>query len=240
MCEHWMPLIRLPLTLEQFHQLPRHSAFKYEYFRDQAHLTPRPKHYHVLLELKPFAADEEVPLRHVRPEDFEPLGMVMAGVFSNIQPFGSLDKESRWEAVRESLNRTRTGGDGPWVEQASFVALERETVIGAILITLLPEGDPRDFESYHWREPPAADCVERRLGRPHLTWIFVSPWHAGRGVGTGLLAAAVRELRSMGFTHLLSTFLLGNDSSMLWHWRNGFELLPYPGSWRHLRKQWQP
>jgi GNAT superfamily N-acetyltransferase len=239
MCEHWMPLIRLPLTVEQFHQLPRNPAFKYEYFRSQAHLTPRPKHYHALLELKPFTGGEEVALRRVRPDDFEPLGELMAGVFHSTQPFGSLDDETRREAVRESLHRTRTGGDGPWVEQASFVALEEEKPIGAIFITLLPEGDPRDFESYYWREPPAADCVERGRGRPHLTWIFVSSWHAGRGVGTALLDAAVRELRGMGFTHLLSTFLLGNDSSMLWHWRNGFELLPYPGSWRHLRQQWQ-
>jgi hypothetical protein len=36
----------------------------------------------------------------------------------------------------------------------------------------------------------------------------------------------------MGFTHLASTFLLGNDSSMLWHWRNGFQLAGYPGSRR--------
>jgi hypothetical protein len=31
---------------------------------------------------------------------------------------------------------------------------------------------------------------------------------------------------------LASTFLLGNESSMLWHWRNGFQLLQYPGSRR--------
>ena len=41
------------------------------------------------------------------------------------------------------------------------------------------------------------------------------------------LSSALREL---GFTSLLSTFLAGNDSSMLWHWRVGFRLLSYPGS----------
>ena len=39
----------------------------------------------------------------------------------------------------------------------------------------------------------------------------------------------------LGYTELISSFILGNDSSMLWHWRNGFELLPYSGSRRRFR-----
>ena len=106
-------------------------------------------------------------------------------------------------------------------------------------ITLLPEGDPCDWDSYYWHRPPPADCLERCLGRPHLTWIFVLPLHAGQGVGTALLAAAVRELLALGYTELASTFMIGNDSSMLWHWRNGFRLLAYPGSRRLMRMRWQ-
>jgi L-amino acid N-acyltransferase YncA len=79
---------------------------------------------------------------------------------------------------------------------------------------------------------PPADCIEKRLGRPHLTWIFVTRFLAGKGVGSLLLTAAVTKLRALGFTQLLTTFVLGNDSSMLWHWRNGFELLSYPNSIR--------
>ena len=36
---------------------------------------------------------------------------------------------------------------------------------------------------------------------------------------------------------LASTFLLGNESSTLWHWRAGFRCLPYPGSMRVVREQ---
>ncbi len=39
----------------------------------------------------------------------------------------------------------------------------------------------------------------------------------------------------LGYTELISSFILGNESSMLWHWRNGFELLPYSGSRRRFR-----
>ena len=40
----------------------------------------------------------------------------------------------------------------------------------------------------------------------------------------------------LGYNELVSSFILGNESSMLWHWRNGFDLLPYSGSRRKFRE----
>ena len=57
MCDHWMPTIQLPMTVEQFQQLPRHPAFRYEYVAGQTWLTPRTKHYHAMLDLRPMAQD---------------------------------------------------------------------------------------------------------------------------------------------------------------------------------------
>ncbi len=74
--------------------------------------------------------------------------------------------------------------------------------------------------------------MARRLGRPHLTWIFVHPFAAGQGAGTALLRAATRGLLALGYAELASTFLLGNESSTLWHWRNGFRLAGSPWSRR--------
>jgi GNAT superfamily N-acetyltransferase len=243
MCDEWMPLIRLPLTKEQFRQLPRNGAYKYELIRGEVYLTPHPKHYHALLDLEEAAgraeerpADpESVALREVRPSDWTELAPVFAAAFRETQPFGSLDEATRRQAATASLERTRVGGDGPWVGSASFVAEEKGSAVGALLVTLLPVGDPCSYDSYYWPAPPPPDCIERRLGRPHLTWVFVSPGQAGRGTGTTLLNAAVSRLRALGFEELVSTFLQGNDSSILWHWRNGFRLLEYPGS--HRRRQ---
>ena len=140
--------------------------------------------------------------------------------------------------ARQALAKVQSGGDGPWIPEASFVAVEKEVhPIGAIFITLLPDTDPSDWDSYHWREPPPQHWREQVLGRPHLTWVFVSPWHLGHGTGTALLGAAVAALRGIGYRRLASTFLVGNDSSMLWHWRNGFELQAYPGSRRRWDQQ---
>ncbi len=237
MCDHWMPTITLPITLEQFRQLPRHPAFKYEYVDGKAILTPYARHYHAMLDLSPrdAPADEEIRLRAVRPGDWTELVPVFAGTFRTIQPYGSLDEPTRLIAAEEALNRTLTGGDGPWIEKASFVVEAEGKPVGGIFITLLPDRDPTDWESYRWSSPPAPDAIAKCEGRPHLTWIFVDPLHAGYGTGTLLLASAVNALHQMGFKELLTTFMLGNTSSMLWHWRNGFRLLPYPAS-RRLKK----
>jgi hypothetical protein len=240
MCDEWMAVRKLPLTIEQFHQLPRHPAYKYEYIDGMAWLSPRPKFYHALLDLAPLTerSQEEASasreLRPLRASDWVQLVPVFAAAFRGLEPFGGLEDDKRREAARKSLEFTRGGGDGPFIEQASYVATggDKSDLLGAVLITLVPNGDLTGWDSYHWKEPPPPDCIARRLGRPHLTWIFVGPFQAGHGLGTALLNAAVRELAAMGYKELASTFLCGNHSSMLWHWRNGFRLLAHPGSGR--------
>jgi GNAT superfamily N-acetyltransferase len=234
-----MPTIRLALTEEEFVQLPRNSAYRYEYHDGKAILRPETRHYHAILNLAPIQAAPDVAVRPVQPSDWPAFIPLFSAAFRTIQPYGSLDENTRRVAVQEALERTYGGGDGPWIERASFVAVDQGQLVGAILITLLPMGDPCDWESYRWDEPPPPDCIERRLGRPHLTWIFVDPLCAGHGTGTALLAAATHELLAMGFTELLTTFVIGNHSSILWHWRNGFRLLAYPGSQRLLKQRWQ-
>jgi GNAT superfamily N-acetyltransferase len=231
-----MSMLELRMEPDEFRRLPRNPAYRYTYFAGSAWLNPRPRYYHALLDLSSLPPESggltPAALRPVRPDDWEALAPVFASAFREQLPFGALDEERRLFAARKSLTQTRTGGDGPWVEQASFVAEAAGPPVGAVLVTLLPATDPTDWASYHWQEPPPPDCVARRLGRPHLTWIFVTPAESGRGVGTALLHAAADALRALGYTELVTTFLLGNDSSMLWHWRVGFRLLSHPASRR--------
>lgn len=232
MTTEWMTAQTLRLSAAEFDRLPRNAAYRYEYLDGQGQLTPRPRHYHAILDLAPRLPNPDGKFRPVRDDDFEDLAALFANVFRTIPPYGGLDSATRDKAARQALERTWTDGDGPWIRRASTVALQGRRICGAILITLVPEGDPSDWGTYLWPTPPPANCVERRLGQPHLTWVFVAPWCAGQGIGSALLAASANELRRLGYTRLLTTFLLGNDSSMLWHWRNGFRLLPFPGSAR--------
>jgi GNAT superfamily N-acetyltransferase len=242
MSDEWMPTIKLAMSREEFRQLPRNAAYRYDFLDGEALLSPRPKHYHAVLDLQRGPAAAEIgslaaaaTLRPVEAGDWPTLERLFVDAFRTTQPFGSVDEEGLSMAAAEALARTRHRGDGPLIEAASFVAVQAKQVIAAALVTLIPHGDPCASESYRWHEPPPEDCIARRLGRPHLTWIFVTPLLADRGVGSALLAACTRALRTLGFEQLLSTFVLGNDSSMLWHWRHGFELLAYPTS--HLRRQ---
>src|SRR5262249_31958650 len=218
-------------------------AYRYEHFHGVASLTPRPKYYHAVLDLPGWEPSLAMPLEEnqsIRPlaaADWDLLPRIFASAFDTTQPFASLPRDTRLEAARQSLAATRDGQDGPLVTPACRVAVQNAEVVGAVLVTLLPHGDLESWEGCHWREPAPADAVERRLGWPHLTWIFVARLLAGNGVGTALLAATVAELLRLGFDQLASTFLLGNDSSLLWHWRNGFRLLSYPGSWRRFRAE---
>lgn len=247
MIDRWFPVIRLPMTLRQFHQLPRNPAYRYDYLNGKAILSGRPRCYGARLTLRrsedgpPCEVEvhrERVVFRRMEEDDWPRLGQAFASGFSRVQPFASLSDRRRLDAARDCLRSARDGDDGPLILAACHVArIEgKERPIGACLVTLVPPVDLEDAWSLRWERPPAADAVERRLGHPHLTWIFVAHPLAGFGIGSALLAHATEGLLDLGYTQLASSFLEGNDSSTLWHWRNGFELLPYIGSKRRFRE----
>jgi GNAT superfamily N-acetyltransferase len=237
MCDEWMPKLALPLTGDQYSQLPRNSAYQYDLVEGIAHLTPRPRYFHGVMSFArrrvatPAVLSPDVYIRPVLGEDQTFLAEVFADAFAHGQPFGSLTRTERLIAARVTLAKTFAGGDGPWLRDASFAAISREDgkPFGAMLITLVPGGDAGNAECYRWSAPPPDNL---RACQPHLTWVFVTPVWQDRGMASALLARAADALANSGYTSLWSTFLLGNDESMLWHWRNGFELAPYPLSRR--------
>lgn len=232
-----MPRLVLPLTPSQYRRLPRHPGYRYTYRCGQVRVHPRPRYYHAALDLTTLSLTgaAQVATRPVREVDWDGLPALFTEAFARHQPFSGLGPKRRDEAARASLEQVREGADGPWIEPASFVATAAGELLGAILITLVPPGDPTEWGAYLWLAPPPPGAIELRMGRPHVTWIFVRPGVAGRGVGTALLARSVSALRELGFDELHSTFLAGNDSSMLWHWRMGFRLLSHPASQRLMR-----
>ncbi len=235
MIDDWFEVVRLPISMKQFLALPTNPAYKYEYFSKRAVLSPRPKLYHATLALAPRDVPAEieawgrVAIRPLRDDDWGRLPEVFSWAFGRVQPFARLDEARRLDAARQCLDKTRGGGDGPLIEGACFVAadVEDDHPVGVALTTLRPrEEDDRDDID----DQPIAP-----IG-PHLTWIFVAPIIARHGIGSALLAAVIRRLIEFGYDRLDSTFLLGNESSTLWHWRSGFRLLGYGISPRRLRR----
>jgi len=237
--------LRFALDHADFVELPRHPAYRYRYEDGQAVITPLPRYFHCRLDLAggPADAGQTRPwpgtgaglIRPVQDADWGDLAALFALAFREVEPFAGLNETGALHAARMALAQTRTGGDGPVIGPACLVA-EEAGLVGAALTTLVPPGDPTAESGYAWSEPPPSDAVATRHGRPHLTWIFVRPFATGRGVGAALLAAVRRELRALGFGEVLSTFLDGNTSSMLWHWRMGFALLQHPESFRRTTR----
>ena len=161
-----MRLVKLRMTLREFRQLPRHPAYKYEYIDGEAWLSPRPRTYHALLDLRPPPeGDDRVTTRPVADKDWTDLVRLFSAAFKDHPPFLGLDDRKHRSAARAILEHARSGGDGPFVEHASFLATAdpRDGPAGGILITLLPASDLADWRSFAWPEPPPA---ERRRARP--------------------------------------------------------------------------
>lgn len=229
------PHITIPMTWEQFRLLPPHPAYRYEYSGGSARLTPRPIYYHAVLSLAerrclPEADAEQVVLRPLQPTDWTVLPRLFSAAFREVVPFAMLPDRRRLAAVRDCLDRTRGGGDGPVVDGASLVAVAPEGVCAALVVTLIPPGDLETFEGSEWEQRAPDDALAQCWGRPHLTWVFTAPGRGRRGLASALLDGAAGRLLHLGYRELASTILLGNEPSVLWHWRNGFRLLPYVAS----------
>src|SRR5581483_840878 len=119
-----MPRLELKLTPGQFRRLPRSAAYRYSYHEGKAWLNPRPRYYHAALDLSALTLDApaRVATRPVREADWDALAGVFAEAFADYPPFSALGPRRRRYAARVSLDQVRDGGDGPWIEQASFVA----------------------------------------------------------------------------------------------------------------------
>lgn len=245
--EKWFPHVTFEVPIETFHELPRNPAYKYEYWDGHVHLSARAKYYHCLLELTergdiPDVIEcqgDAVRIRPLEEEDWPNLPSLFAVAFHRMPPFALIPRDDRPIAAAECLDEVRYQRNGPLVESASFVAYRvgDEKLVGCQLITLAQAGDLESFRDRLWAEHPPEDAIAQRWGRPHLTWLFVAPFQSRYGVGSAMLSRGINELLTLGYKELASTFLLGNDSSTLWHWKQGFRLLDYPGTMRNIDRQ---
>src|SRR5256885_5568621 len=103
MLDQWYHPIHIPMTIEQFHRLPRNPAYKYEYIDGQAWLTPRPRTFNALLELKAQSVrdhtGERLAIRSLTSADWSRLPKLFAAAFERVPPFSSLTPPDRLSAA---------------------------------------------------------------------------------------------------------------------------------------------
>ena len=224
------PEITFPLSPELLSRLPRSSAYRYQVEEGHVRLVPQPETALALLPLaeskkvQPQSGIELVPLQD---SDWPALISVFAEAFSAELPWSVLSADDGQRLAADMLVRARTGADGPVVRSASWIAREARSgqIVGGVLITLTPNGQLDDFTAPAWQAQAPADPMSQCWGRPHLTWIFVTPSWTRRGLGSALLSHACRELSNLGYTELSSAFLTCNMGTVLWHWSQGFRLV---------------
>ena len=123
MADDHFRLIELHLPFDEFHRLPRNSAYKYEYFDGRAYFSPRPKCYRAVLDLQPMTEVEPCDVRPLPPGEIVDLAKLFRAASHRTQPFAALDDAEALTAARECLEKTAGGGDGPLIPSACFQAL---------------------------------------------------------------------------------------------------------------------
>ena len=239
--DRFFPFYKIPLAYEDLDRIPQMPGFKWEYSDGCLILSERMNCFHATLpvsrrearaelgEVRPLSAEYKgVRVRPLRDDDWPALPGLMRDAFSRTVPFSIIDHEKAVEASETLVAECRDGKEGPLVPEACFVAEAEDLgelggggpgLASAVIVTVRKR---RHFiDADHRREPPDE--------KPHLTWAMTRFWGRRAGLATELLGHAVNGLADLGWDELDSTFMEGNHSSTLWHWRNGFVLRP--GGW---------
>ncbi len=223
------------MSFASYTRLPRHPAYKFEYWDGQLRITPRWNSHAMFLRLSSpeeavFPELEYASIRPLESSDWDVLPEVLAFAFANVPPLSVLSGRRRVWASRDWLWSTRDGAEGRLVEPACVVAVDRKDstrVLGALIVTVMAGFTRSWYVRRRLAVPPPAPDLAEGGEQPQISWVFVHPADSGQGAGRALLATAARSLWISGYRELASATDCGNVTSMAWHWRNGFVLLPH-------------
>ena len=188
----------LPMTIDEFHAMPRKLGWKTEYWDGQAHISPR---WLAIVTARapvtPRAVYAPCDLRPATEQDLRRLTPAYVAAFQE-----TIDHcNQRVAQIKTAAKRILTGffaGSRGRPHPASQLAIHAGQIIGAALI------------------------VERAEEQPLLDLLFVRPqWHR-KWVARVVVGGAMNALHSAGVHELASRYLLGNQESRAWHHHFGF------------------
>jgi GNAT superfamily N-acetyltransferase len=202
-----MRSIHTAISFEEFRLLPRDPGWRYEYFGEMAHITPRQRLVTVRVEVgsRPLAAP--LVLRRVAPSDQEELVVAYVAAFADSADYCDVPADETSLSARKNIQAFHAGDRGE-VLPASCVAVDEAATDGVDVLA------------------GAALVTRAKDGGPLLDMLFVRPrWHR-HGLATALVSWSLRELLAGGEATLRSRYLLANEASRAWHQRFGFTVEP--------------
>ncbi len=194
------------MSFAEFRDFPRRPGWKYEYSGGAIHVTRAHVVIPMVLELESAAPapGREIPgtiLRRLEERDDSPLVDLFVEAFTGTMEYvGSTPGQIRASAA-ECLARGPRKRRGPR-SPISYVAQGAGELTGAALF-------------------------RRSEGAPLLDLLFVSPAHHRRRLASALAARAAADLAELGERRIWSSVMLGNEPSLAWHRRFGFQEMPH-------------
>lgn len=217
--DHYLTPLKLPMSIDQFSRFPYLAAYRADFREGHAEFTYQPRLRMARLPIAP-RVSRIVPGIAVKTLDLhdahESLTKLFASAFAHLPPMDTMPPTTRRHAAEAAIRHTASGGDGEVVESACVGATDRASgkLVGAALVTRV---------SLRWDEWPDAATP---AFLPNLTWIFVKEGSQRRQIGSAMLDGVINRLAEQNRPWLVSHFIEANASSLLFHWRNGFELVP--------------
>lgn len=193
-----------PMTLEEFHALPRRPGWKHEYWGGKAYIQPRPS----VAVVRAPVVSRSVPVPDgflLRPATAADARLLICAFFDafrdSIDYWGWTRARTRIHA-RSSIETCFAGRRGAF-HPASRLALAPtgRSVAGAALI------------------------VEGKDG-PTLDLLFARPRWQRAGLGAALVQAAMNALHEADAAHLGGAYNVANEASAALHRRLGFVEIP--------------
>ncbi|MFM9961110.1 MAG: N-acetyltransferase family protein [Planctomycetaceae bacterium] len=216
----------LPMSIDEFEHMEHRLGWKHEYWDGAAQLSTQQTAVAsfqrsidtVPLTRMPLRDDEQ--LRLIQADDESALVELFVLTFDEAVEYAGWPDHIYRRDARDSLasffgktTEQRYYGSELGRPDASFVITSGEQPLAAVLVRTIRRG-------------------------PILQPIMVHPAHQRRGLGTGLLSAALEALNAANETTLFSRCQLGNAASLAWHEKHGFEEIPNyfaaTHRWRHF------
>lgn len=218
--DRYVTPLRLPMAIDTFWRFPHLAAYRTEYLDGHAELTYRPRLSMARIAVLPRAERGVAGVAFSRLDvttHHDALAKLFVAAFTRVPPVDAMPATTRRHAADAALRHTASDGDGAVVPEACLIATDTHDghAVGAMIVTRI------QLRADEWPEPDAlpADLV-------NLTWAFVAPSHQRRGIAGALLDRTLVALAARGVPWLVSHFSVDNPPAVMWHWRNGFELVP--------------
>ncbi len=192
------------MTIEEFKRLPRKPGWKYEYWHNQAHISPAHRCIESIVEVKPLPVNSPCRIRPVETSDEPRLIPLYLTAFRDTIEYCDWKPEKIETSAINNIKDFFIGKWGrPLAASRAAVCVKtnggEEYIIGAALIS------------------------EKQDGQPVLDMLFVAPPWQRKGVASFLVSAAINELNIIGYKKLKSSYHPGNEASSAWHQNFGFK-----------------